>query len=100
MNKVSIGSLKSDSYINQPVYLDEKYILLSPDVAISKELIERLQKWNYQEVRTDGVPIRGDCQPGWRSSAIAIEWTEPGPTPQRSGQAACVSSGSGRTARG
>ena len=59
MNKVSIGSLKSDSYINQPVYLDEKYILLSPDVAISSELIKRLQKWNYKEVQTDGIPFEG-----------------------------------------
>ncbi len=59
MNKVSVGSLLPNSYINQPVYLDEKYILLSPDVAISEELIKRLQKWNYQEIQTEGVPFEG-----------------------------------------
>ena len=59
MNKVSIGNLKSGSYINQPVYLDEKYILLSPDIAISDELIKRLQSWNYQEVLSDGIPFEG-----------------------------------------
>ena len=59
MNKVSIGSLKADSYINKPVYLDEQYILLSPDIAISDELIARLQKWNYQKVQTDGIPFDG-----------------------------------------
>lgn len=59
MNKVSIGSLKADSYINKPVYLDEQYILLSPDIAISNELIARLQKWNFQEVQTDGIPFEG-----------------------------------------
>ncbi len=60
MNKVSIGSLKPDSYIDKPVYLDEQYILLSPDVAVSSELIDRLQKWNYQEIQTDGIPFEGE----------------------------------------
>ena len=59
MNKVSIGSLKPDSYINKPVYLDELYILLSPDVTVSNELIERLRKWDYQEIHTDGIPFEG-----------------------------------------
>ena len=59
MNKVSIGSLSSNSYITEPVYLDGKYILLSPDVAISEELIKRLQNWNYQDIQTDGVPFEG-----------------------------------------
>lgn len=59
MNKVSTESLKTNSYINQPVYLDEKYILLSPDVAVSNELIKRIEKWNYKEIRTNGVPFEG-----------------------------------------
>ncbi|MCK5198833.1 MAG: hypothetical protein KAR21_10800, partial [Spirochaetales bacterium] len=59
MNKVSIESLKPDSYINKPVYLDEQYILLSPDVTVSNELIERLRKWDYQEIHTDGIPFEG-----------------------------------------
>jgi HD-GYP domain-containing protein (c-di-GMP phosphodiesterase class II) len=60
MKKVSIGSLKIDSYINKPVYLDEKYILLSPDVPVSRECIQRLQKWDYKEVITDGIPFKGN----------------------------------------
>ena len=59
MNKISIGSLRSNSYINRPVFLDKEYILLSPDVAISEELLKRLQKWDYEEIQTDGVPIEG-----------------------------------------
>ncbi len=60
MNKVSLGNLKIDSYINQPVYLDEKYILLSPDISISKEMINRLEKWEYKEIKTDGIPFEGN----------------------------------------
>lgn len=59
MNKVSIVSLQTDSYIDQPVYLDSNYILLSPDISISQELLNRLKKWNYQDVQTDGSPFEG-----------------------------------------
>ena len=60
MNKVSLGSLKIDSYINQPVYLDEKYILLSPDVSVSSEMLKRLEKWDFSEIKTDGIPFEGN----------------------------------------
>jgi len=62
MNKVSIENLKLDSYINQPVYLDEKYILLSPDIPIHSDLIKRLEKWDYETVKTDGIPFEGNGQ--------------------------------------
>jgi len=62
MNKVSIENLKLDSYINQPVYLDEEYILLSPDVSIYSDLIKRLKKWDYETVKTDGIPFEGNGQ--------------------------------------
>ncbi|MCF6335514.1 MAG: metal-dependent phosphohydrolase, partial [Spirochaetales bacterium] len=60
MNKVSIDSLRSDTYINQPVFLDDRFILLSPDVAVTDKLIVRLKKWNYSHVQTDGTPYEGN----------------------------------------
>ncbi len=60
MNKVSIDSLRSDTFINQPVFLDEKYILLSPDVAVNDKLIDRLKKWHYSHVLSDGTPFEGN----------------------------------------
>ncbi len=62
MNKVSIENLKLDSYINQPVYLDKNYILLSPDISIHSDLIKRLKKWDYETVKTDGIPFEGNLQ--------------------------------------
>ncbi len=56
MNKVSIDNLPVNLYIDAPVFLDENYILLSPDVRIGKELISRLEKWQYREVFTNGTP--------------------------------------------
>ncbi|MDA3940226.1 MAG: HD domain-containing protein [Spirochaetia bacterium] len=60
MNKVSLENLKIDSYIDQPVFLDEKYILLSPDISISGEMIQRLKKWDFTEVKTNGIPFEGN----------------------------------------
>ena len=62
MNKVSITNLKVGSYINKPVYLDNKYVLLSPDVAITEELVKRLKKWDFQIVKTDGIPFDGNIR--------------------------------------
>ncbi|MFW6274202.1 MAG: HD domain-containing phosphohydrolase [Spirochaetota bacterium] len=56
MKKVSVNQLQVNTYIDAPVYLDEKYILLSPETPITEELIERLKKWNYEQVFTDGLP--------------------------------------------
>lgn len=60
MNKVSLESLKADSYIDKPVYLDEKYILLTPDIPISEEMIKRLKEWDFGEIKTDGIPFEGN----------------------------------------
>jgi HD-GYP domain-containing protein (c-di-GMP phosphodiesterase class II) len=39
-----------------PVFLDENYILTTPDVPIAEELKNRLQKWGYTTVQTEGTP--------------------------------------------
>jgi len=39
------------------MYLDEKYILLTPDTPVDQTLIERLKKWNYNSVFSDGITI-------------------------------------------
>jgi HD-GYP domain-containing protein (c-di-GMP phosphodiesterase class II) len=75
MNKVSLGNLKINSYIDKPVYLDENYILLSPDVSISDDMIKRLHNWDYREIYTDGNPFEGNSQTG-DSNGIAVETIE------------------------
>ncbi len=56
MNKISINSLPEGKYISEPVYLDEKYILLSPDVEVTSELKTILKKWEYKFVYSNGSP--------------------------------------------
>ncbi len=54
MNNISVSELKENTFFDKPVFLDEAYILLSPDTQVSAELIERLQRWRFDTVATDG----------------------------------------------
>jgi HD-GYP domain-containing protein (c-di-GMP phosphodiesterase class II) len=56
VNKVSLDSLSLNSYIDAPVFLDKDYIVLSPDIPVTKELLDRLARWQYRNVLTDGQP--------------------------------------------
>lgn len=72
MKKVTVNQLQADTYIDAPVYLDQKYILLSPETPISKELLDRLEKWNYEQVLTDGLPSDAPPSSGGVSSETSM----------------------------
>lgn len=54
MEKFLVTTLVKDKVFTQPLYLDDKYILLSPEVPISDALVERLQRWSFSYVFSDG----------------------------------------------
>lgn len=54
MDTVQISDLRENTYFNEPVYLSEGYIILSPDTPISAELVNRLKVWDYNTVFSDG----------------------------------------------
>ncbi|MBN2353847.1 MAG: HD-GYP domain-containing protein [Spirochaetales bacterium] len=57
MNAIRVDSLMPNMNFTESVFLDEKYIVLSPDVAVDESLIERLKKWNYTKLYTGGNPV-------------------------------------------
>jgi putative nucleotidyltransferase with HDIG domain len=57
MRDVPVDELKEDTYFDAPVFLDDRYILLSPETQVSAELIERLKRWGFNQVRTDGRAV-------------------------------------------
>jgi HD-GYP domain-containing protein (c-di-GMP phosphodiesterase class II) len=57
MNAIPVSELRENSYFNAPLYLEDGYILLSPDTEITAELIERLKRWGYQQVLTEGSAV-------------------------------------------
>lgn len=56
MKGVALSNLVPNSYFDQPVYLDEGFILLTPDSPVTPDLVARLRKWKYDQVYTDGGP--------------------------------------------
>ena len=55
MKSLSVVNLPDSTYIDMPVFLDKGYILLSPDIPFTTNLKERLEKWKYEEIFTDGI---------------------------------------------
>lgn len=45
--------LVPNSFVNTPVYLDEGFVLATPETAIRPELIQALQDWSWTEVLAD-----------------------------------------------
>ncbi|MDR1894151.1 MAG: hypothetical protein LBQ61_05580 [Spirochaetales bacterium] len=54
MNKISLNSLQVDTILNTHIYLDEKYILLAPDVPFTQELKNRLETWGFTTLLAGG----------------------------------------------
>jgi HD-GYP domain-containing protein (c-di-GMP phosphodiesterase class II) len=54
MKEIPVPQLTANTWFDQPVYLDEKYILTSPDTPLTSELIDRLRRWSYETVHSDG----------------------------------------------
>ena len=54
MDTVVRSQLQEGMYINRETFLDEKFILLSPEIPINQELIDRLERWNFDYLYTDG----------------------------------------------
>jgi HD-GYP domain-containing protein (c-di-GMP phosphodiesterase class II) len=57
MKAVPFKELAPDTYYSAPVFLDDTYILLSPETPLTAALINRLAEWEMREVFTDGVPL-------------------------------------------
>lgn len=49
-----ISTLQPGKYFTMPAYLDDHYILLSPEVPLTQEIIDRLRRWGFEYVLSDG----------------------------------------------
>lgn len=54
MDTIVRSQLQAGLYINRETFLDEKYILLSPEIPIAQDLIDRLERWKFDYLLTDG----------------------------------------------
>lgn len=63
MNKILISSIPPNAYFSAPVYLDDKFILLSQDTPVRESLLRRLRTWGYSYVFSDGQPTSAPVLP-------------------------------------
>ncbi len=56
MNEISVDSMPNQAFCSENIYLDEDYILLSPETPMLPTLKRRLFDWNYKSVRAKGSP--------------------------------------------
>ena len=75
MNKVPLNTISEDSFLNAKLFLDDKYILLSPEIPFSEEIKKRLAKWNFNEIYMVDNPVSEDTisdEPGRVASSAVI----------------------------
>src|SRR4030042_5139778 len=74
MNSIRVDSLMPNMNFTEPVFLDDRFILLTPETALDEALIERLKKWNYAELFTGGV-LAGKPEVVKQEKQETIEYT-------------------------
>ena len=62
MNTIPVNELKISTYYTEPVYLDNGYIILTPDVPVTTDLINRLGTWGFRTVQTEGTLAEGPIE--------------------------------------
>jgi HD-GYP domain-containing protein (c-di-GMP phosphodiesterase class II) len=72
MKSYPVHTLEPGRYFTKPVYLDESYILLSTETPLTEELIERLKRWSYDDVHSDGSPVEKPVAEGDSGETIAV----------------------------
>jgi len=61
MNAIPFKDLAPDTYFSEPVFIDETYILLTPETPLTASLINRLAEWEIREIFTAGVQLNGEA---------------------------------------
>jgi HD-GYP domain-containing protein (c-di-GMP phosphodiesterase class II) len=78
MNKIANSQLSEGLYITKEAYLDEKFIVLSPEIAVDQLLIDRLRRWSFDYLYSDGditeeAPAVGGVSAGEEAPLAAID---------------------------
>lgn len=54
MNTFKVSELEENTYFSQNLVLDKTFLLLTPSVSLSADLINALKDWNFEEVYSEG----------------------------------------------
>jgi HD-GYP domain-containing protein (c-di-GMP phosphodiesterase class II) len=62
VKEYTIKSLSPESFFSQPVYLDQRFVIAAPEMAISTAIKSALQEWGFGTIQSEGEP-REDYSP-------------------------------------
>ena len=54
MNKILTSQITDGTFLTQETFLDEKFILLSPEIPVDQALIDHLNRWGFEYLMTAG----------------------------------------------
>jgi len=57
MKKYGIKDIPVGSFFSNPVFLEKQFILASPEMPITGEILKALEDWDYKEVYSTGEPM-------------------------------------------
>jgi HD-GYP domain-containing protein (c-di-GMP phosphodiesterase class II) len=56
MRDFDVSTIKPDYFFTEPVYIDEGFVLLAPEMAFSGWIATVLRQWDYSKVFSNGMP--------------------------------------------
>jgi len=62
MNAILLKDLSAKLFFSRPLFLDEGYVLLAPETPVDEALIKRLIRWEFRELRSEGVPMAAEAK--------------------------------------
>ncbi len=57
MKDISLKELKPRQYFTKFAFLDGNFVLLAPETPVTQELINRLARWEFREIKTEGEAV-------------------------------------------
>jgi HD-GYP domain-containing protein (c-di-GMP phosphodiesterase class II) len=57
MSAINLTDLKPKQFFSRDLYLDQGYVLLAPETPVTEELVNRLTRWEFRQLQSEGLPV-------------------------------------------
>ena len=64
MSVYNLKDIKPKQFFSRELFLDEGYVLLAPETPVTEELVNRLTRWEFRELKSEGVPMDAVVETG------------------------------------
>jgi HD-GYP domain-containing protein (c-di-GMP phosphodiesterase class II) len=57
MKDYPVADIAEETYFSKPVFLDQRFVMTAPEMAVSSAMKAALQEWGFAALRSDGEPV-------------------------------------------